>query len=175
MAEAKSINADEFKDFFRKLSQTEPEMKTALRKEMRKLAGPILNDVKQAEMAIPSKGNYGGTRRKQAGQLGLRASLVAATKVDFSGTGRGAVLKIRVSKSKFEQVSGRPRSIPWHMEGRLKRDWRHPIFGNREGKWVVQNPHPYLNKTVFKHEPQFMKAVADAVDEVLTKIESKSK
>lgn len=175
MAEESSINAEEFKVFFRNLAQAEPEMKKELQKKMRKLAAPILNDVKQAEMAIPSKGDFGGTRKIEGGNLGLRASLVAATKIDFSGTGRGAVLKIRVSKSKFEQVSGRPRSLPWHVEGRLKRTWRHPVFGRREDSWVVQKPSPYLNKTVFKHQPELIKAITEARDEVLKQIESKNK
>jgi hypothetical protein len=176
MADELRIDGKEFVEFYKVLGKTQPELKKAIRKNMRSIAKPILADVRRAEMAIPSKNGSNGSSSKE-GSLGLRASLVAATKIDFNGTGRGAVLSIRVSKSRFEAVSGRPRSIPWHMEGRLKRKWRHPIFGRRAtgADFYDQKPQPYLYVTVAKHQPRLVNAVAEAVDEVLKQIESKTK
>lgn len=175
MADELKVDTKEFLAFYKALSQTDPELKKALRKNMRSLAKPILADVRRAEMNIPSK-NTGGPSG-DASFLGLRASLVSATKIDFSGTGRGAVLSIRVSKSKFEAVSGRPRSLPWHIEGRLKRKWRHPIFGRREtgADFYDQPPQPYLWKTVSTHQPRLESAVYEAVNEVLGQIQAKNK
>lgn len=177
MADELKVDTQEFLAFYKALSQTDPELKKALRKNMRTLAKPILADVRRAEMAIPSKNTPGPKGAGGESFLGLRASLVTATKVDFSGTGRGAVLSIRVSKSKFEAVSGRPRSLPWHVEGRLKRKWRHPIFGRRAtgADFYDQPPQPYLWKTVSTHQPRLENAVGQAVNEVLQQIQAKNK
>ena len=169
------IDTKEFILFYKAISMTDIELKKSLRKRMMALAKPIVDDVKQAEKNIPSsRGVVGQTRKKKGEHLGLRASLAAATKADFNGTGRGAVMHIRVSGTRFMAVSGRPRTIPYYMEGRRKRDWRHPVFGNREN-WVKQDKHPFLNITVFKHEADFLREVSKAVEDTLSYIDSKVK
>jgi hypothetical protein len=173
MAEQFKIDDKEFIAFFKAVSKVDPEMKKALRKKITALAKPIVADVKAAELAIPSQGGGAASGRKKKGELlGLRASLANATKSDFNGTGRGAVVHIRVSTSKFMAVSGKPRTLPFYMEGRRKRKWRHPVFGNKE-VWVEQSPHPYLADTVLKHKDSFVDGVADAVNEVLGQIDHK--
>lgn len=169
------VNAKEFALFYKAISMTDVELKKALRKRMMALAKPIVDDVKQAEKNIPShRGEVGQTRKKKGEHLGLRASLAAATKADFNGTGRGAVMHIRVSGTRFMAVSGRPRTIPYYMEGRRKRDWRHPVFGDRE-TWVKQSSHPFLNVTVFSHQRDFIDSVSKAVEDTLSYIDSKVK
>jgi hypothetical protein len=169
------INAKEFAVFYKAISMTDPELKKSLRKRLLSLAKPIVDDVKHAEMNIPSKrGKVGDTRKKKGETLGLRASLAAATKADFNGTGRGAVLHIRVSGTRFVSVSGRSRTLPYYMEGRRKRAWRHPVYGNRNN-WIEQEKHPFLNVTVFKHEKEFVNEVSKAVEDTLNYIDSKVK
>lgn len=173
MADQFQIDAKEFAAFYKAVAQVDPELKKALRKTMTTLAKPIVADVKAAELAIPSRGGEAvATRKKKGETLGLRASLANATKSDINATGRGAVVHIRVSSSKFMATSGRPRSLPYYMEGRRKRKWRHPVFGNKEN-WVEQSPHPYLAVTVLKHKDSFVDGVADAVNEVLQQIDHK--
>lgn len=173
MADEFKINDKEFIAFFKAVAKVDPELKKALRKNITVLAKPIVADVKAAELAIPSQGGEAGGGRKKKGEiLGLRAALANATKSDFNTTGRGAVIHIRVSSSKFMAVSGRPRSLPYYMEGRRKRKWRHPIFGNKEN-WVEQSPHPFLAVTVLKHKDKFVDGVADAVNEALGQIDHK--
>ncbi|MEI8285889.1 MAG: hypothetical protein WCG15_01180 [Actinomycetes bacterium] len=173
MADQFQIDDKEFVAFYKAVAQVDPELKKALRKKITALAKPIVADVKQAAIAIPSQGgDVGGTRKKKGETLGLRAGLANATKSDFNGTGRGAVVHIRVSSSKFIAATGRPRSLPYYMEGRRKRKWRHPVFGNKEN-WVEQSPHPFLAVTVFKHKDSFVDGVADAVNEVLGQIDHK--
>ncbi len=175
MADQFQIDAKEFAAFYKAVAQIDPELKKALRKTMTTLAKPIVADVKAAELAIPSQGGGAvATRKKKGETLGLRASLANATKSDINATGRGAVVHIRVSSSKFMAASGRPRSIPYYMEGRRKRKWRHPVFGNKEN-WVEQSPHPYLAVTVLKHKDNFVAGVADAVNEVLGQIDHQVK
>jgi hypothetical protein len=175
MAENFQINDKEFVAFYKAVAKVDPELKKALRKTMTALAKPIVADVKAAELSIPAQGGQAaGTRKKKGETLGLRASLANATKSDINATGRGAVVHIRVSSSKFMAASGRPRSIPYYMEGRRKRKWRHPVFGNKEN-WVEQSPHPYLAVTVLKHKDNFINGVADAVNEVLGQIDHQVK
>lgn len=175
MAQQFEIDAKEFAVFYKAISMTDPELKKSLRKRMLSLAKPIVDDVKQAEMNIPSKrGEVKDTRKKKGETLGLRASLAAATKADFNGTGRGAVLHIRVSGTRFVSVSGRKRTLPYYMEGRRKRPWRHPVYGNRD-KWVQQPAHPFLNVTVMKREKDFVSEVNKAVEDTLNYIDSKVK
>ena len=52
------------------------------------------------------------------------------------------------------------------MEGRRKRAWRHPVFGNREN-WVEQKSHPFLAVTVLPHKMQFAGEVTKALDDAL--------
>jgi hypothetical protein len=173
MAEdAVEIDAKAFVGFYKAVSQIDPELKKALRKELMKQATPIVDDVRQAALAIPASREAGATRKKKGTTLGLRASLAAAAKADFNGTGRGAVLHIRISGTRFNSVSGREnRSLPYYMEGRRKRAWRHPVFGNRE-VWVQQEKHPFLGVTVMKHKDEFINAVQASVDETLQALDS---
>jgi hypothetical protein len=172
MAEEVKIDATEFVKFYKAVSQIDPEIKKALRKHLMETAKPIVEDVRKAALAIPSSRGTGETRKKKGQSLGLRASIAAAVKSDFNGTGRGAVVHVRVSRTRFLAVSGRENvSLPYYMEGRRRRPWRHPVFGNREN-WVEQDEHPFLAVTVFKHKEAFMKSMENAVDETLAAIDT---
>lgn len=172
MADEIKVDSKEFTEFYKVLSKVDPELKKAIRKRLIAFAKPVVEEVKQAERSISSNRQAGQSRKKKGESLGLRNSLAAATKADFNGTGRGGVVHIRVSSSRFITVSGRPRTLPYYMEGRRKRDWRHPVFGNKE-VWVKQTPHPYLYNTVYTHKDSFEKAVGQAVEEALQVIDNK--
>ena len=170
--EAVQIDATEFVKFFKVVSQIDPEIKKALRKHLMDKAKPVVEEVRQAALSIPSSRSAGETRKKKGASLGLRASIAAAVKSDFNGTRRGAVVHIRVSKTRFLAVSGRENtSLPYYMENRRKRPWRHPVFGNRE-VWVEQDKHPFLAVTVFKHKQEFVNSIQAAVDETLAALDS---
>jgi len=177
MADTFKVDDKEFVAFYKALAQFDPELKKALRKRLIELAKPVVAEVKAAELSLPSNRELGGTRKKKGGHLGLRASLAAATKADFNGTGRGAVLHVRVSTSRFLTVSGRPRTIPFYVEGRRKDPWKHPIFGRREKieDWVIQKPKPFLGVIVSRNKPAFAMAVEKAVNDVATEIQHKIK
>jgi hypothetical protein len=145
-----------------------------LRKRLIDLAKPVVAQVKAAELGLPSNRELGGTRKKKGATLGFRASLAAATKADFNGTGRGAVLHVRVSTSRFLAVSGRPRTLPFYMEGRRKREWRHPVFGSKD-VWVGQKPKPFLGDIVARNKPAFAIAIENAVNDVVKEIQHKIK
>ena len=168
------VDSKELVAFYKALAQFDPELKKALRKRLIDLAKPVVAEVKAAELGLPSNREVGGTRKKKGGYLGFRASLAAATKADFNGTGRGAALHVRVSTSRFLAVSGRPRTLPFYMEGRRKRQWRHPVYGNKDN-WVGQKPKPFLGEIVSRNKPAFALAVNNAVEDVVKEIQAKIK
>lgn len=169
---AVKYDSSEFVKFYKALAQVDPDLKKALRKRLMVMAKPVVSDVKQAALSIPSSRETGGTRKKKGATLGLRASLAAAAKVDFNGTRPGAVLHIRISTTRFMAVSGRPRTLPYYMEKRRKRPWRHPVFGNSD-VWVQQEGHAFLMPTVIQHKPKFINEVKNAVDDALNQISNK--
>ena len=164
-----SIDSAEFKAIYKALGKVEPEIKKQLRKRLMEVAKPIVEEVKQAELNIPASREAQKGRKKRGETMGLRAALANATKADINGTGRGAAVHIRVSTTKFMAASGRPRTIPYYMEGRRKRPWRHPVFGNREA-WVVQKPHAFLAPTVSKHREDFKNQVTSAVLDAISQV-----
>ena len=172
MAEEIKCDSTEFIKFYKAVANIDPEVKKQIRKHLMQAAKPIVQDVKNTVLALPSNRSVTGTRKKKGESLGLRASIANAAKADFNGTGRGAVAHIRISTSKFMSASGRSRTLPYYLEGRRKRAWRHPVFGNRE-VWTAQDPKPYLASTVFKHRDEFEKAVSEAVDQALQVIDQK--
>lgn len=175
MADTFKVDNKELVSFYKALAQFDPELKKALRKRLIDLAKPIVAETKQAEMNLPSKsGEVLQTRKKKGTTLGFRASLAAATKADFNGTGKGAALHIRVSTSRFLAVSGRPRTLPYYMEGRRKRPWRHPVFGNKDN-WTSQKSKPFLGEVVSRNKPAFALAVETAVNDVVKEIQHKIK
>jgi hypothetical protein len=174
MADSFKVDDKELIAFYKALAQFDPELKKSLRKRLLALAKPIVTEVKQAELNLPSNRELGGTRKKKGAHLGFRASLAAATKADFNGTGRGAALHVRVSTSRFLTVSGRPRTLPYYMEGRRKRAWRHPVYGNKD-VWVSQKSKPFLGEVVSRNKPAFALAVENAVNDVVKEIQNKIK
>jgi hypothetical protein len=169
MADDFTIDSAEFKAFYKAMTKVDPEVKKAIRKRLMDAAKPIVAEVKQVELNIPATHEAGATRKKKGENLGLRAALASATKADFNGTSKGAAVHIRVSTTKFMSASGRPRTIPYYIEGRRKRSWRHPVFGNRD-VWVTQSAHPFLAPTVSAHKEKFAKEVTDAVMDALQQV-----
>jgi hypothetical protein len=170
MADAFNVDSREFVQFYKQISKVDVETKKALRKRMMQAAKPVVEEVKQAELSIPATGGDAqGGRKKKGESLGLRQALAKATKADFNGTRVGAVVHIRVSTTKFVEASGgKYRSLPYYMEGRRKREWRHPVFGNTD-VWVGQKPHPFLAPTILKHKAAFQKEVDAAIMDAIAK------
>jgi len=171
MADDFEIDYKEFGKFYSAMSKVDPEVKKQLRKRLMEAAKPIVDEVKTVELQIPSKSGQAESKRKKRGEnLGLRQSLAAATIADLKATKRGGAVHIRVSTTRFMAASGRPRTLPYYMEGRRKRPWRHPVYGNREN-WVTQRPHPFLGVTVMKHKNEFEKQVTSAVLDAIASVQ----
>jgi len=161
------IDPTDFAKVVKEIAQVDPNFKKVVRKRLKTAAEPVVQEVKRAALAIPAQGGEATAGRKKKGQsLGFRASLANAAISDVNPTKKGAILKIRISTTKFLSASGRPRTLPYYMEGRRKRAWRHPVFGNREN-WVSQQSHPFLGVTVLPHKKDFANEVVQALDDAL--------
>ena len=145
---APMIDRSEFISFYKSIAAVSPEIQKSMRKRLNVVAKPIVAEIKQAALAIPSNVESGQTQKGYENLFSLRRAIASSVKSRFNGTGKGGVLQIRVSTTEFMAMSGRPRTLPYYLEGR-KRRWRHPVFGNKNN-WVDQAPHPYLAVTAYK-------------------------
>lgn len=149
-----------------------------LRKRILSTTKPIVQEVRVAALAIPSKnGETEVSGRGQQG-LGFRQGLAAATEVKINPTGNNVFsVRVRVSGSKFRAKTNKYRTLPRYMEGLSKKKWRHPVFpeegatsGSWQGPWAEQESHPFLLPTVLKHKKEVreevIKAFIDALDEL---------
>lgn len=169
MADEVQFDAREFQRFYRALGQMDPAIKKALRKRIRDLAKPITADVKAAALEIPVKKSS-----NRSGSMGLRKSLSMAAKYEIRATKKGAVVHFRIGTKTFMSAANMPRTIPYYVEGRRKRPWRHPVFGNPD-VWVEQDPHPFLGATVMSHKNKFMEGMQKAVDDALDELQREIK
>jgi hypothetical protein len=170
------VKAEEFGDYYKRIGKVDAEIRKALRRRLTAAAKPVVQEVKQAALSIPSKGGEASTKRRKSGETaGLRASLALATQSYFYATAKGGGVKIRVSRSKFEAVSGRPNTIPYYVEGRRKRAWKHPVFEKTKGpissgnaqNWITQKPSPFLGVTVVKHKDAYGREVVEAINDAI--------
>lgn len=145
---APMIDRSEFISFYKSIAAVSPEIQKSMRKRLNVAAKPIVAEIKQAALAIPSNVESGQTQKGYENLFSLRRAIASSVKSRFNGTGKGGVLQIRVSTTEFMAMSGRPRTLPYYLEGR-KRRWRHPVFGNKNN-WVDQEAHPYLAVTAYK-------------------------
>lgn len=170
------VKAEEFGDYYKRIGKVDVEIRKALRRRLTAAAKPVVAEVKQAALSIPAKGGNAVVKRRKSGEtVGLRASLAMATQSYFYATAKGGGIKIRVSRSKFEAVSGRPNTIPYYVEGRRKRAWKHPVFEKTKGpvtsgnaeNWITQKPSPFLGVTVQKHRDAYGKEVTAAITDAI--------
>ena len=165
------VNSKDYARFYAATKKVEPEITKALRKRLTVIAKPITAQVKQAALSLPSKqGGMAEMGGKGAGGLGLRQGIAAAVEQKIRPTGKnGLNVRIRVSGTKFQEKTGKPRKLPRYVEGFSKKPWRHPVFadagavrGSWKGAWVVQAATPFLVQTVLPHKEEFRGAVYDA-------------
>lgn len=122
-------------------------------RELRRVGGPIVGDVRAHIAAIPSSG------RKHTG---LRASMIRATG-QLVTVSRESV-RLRIQTNPGAMPPGQ-RAMPAAMESQA---FIHEVYGH---PWrVVQRGHPYLRGTVIRHLPQARAAVVRAADSMATKL-----
>lgn len=172
MADKPVIDRSEFLAFYKAVGEVSPEIQKAMRKRLNAAAKPIVAEVKQAALNLPSSVEKGDAPKDYQNLFSLRRAIASSVKSRFNGTGKGGVLSIRVSTTDFMAKSGRPRTIPYYLEGR-KRRWRHPVFGNKDN-WVDQEAKPFLAITAYKPKNVDLvyKALGDSIEDGLSVVEN---
>lgn len=170
--------AQEYRALAKKL-RGKKEFRKKLRTKIADAGKPVVQDVKQAVMALQVTSHGGGTAQRKAFAVGkakterakasaakrdtgLRRSIASAVGVQITAKG----IRIRVSGSKLPPSQ---QSLPRHLDS--PKGWRHPVFGNKSN-WVDQKGGPYFAETIKKKAPAFRRAVLEAMDEVARDIEN---
>jgi hypothetical protein len=165
------------KDFHRlatRIGKLDKEVQKELKARLKKAAKPVVVEVKAEALGLPSGQGKSSIRVKSGQRIGLRAAIAKSVVAEVKTTRAGAGAHIRVKKKKFLAVSGRNNAnLPWYVQGRPKRGWKHPVFGgnmDHPADWPIQKPSPYLDETVKKHKGDFAKEVNEAFTDALTKV-----
>lgn len=175
------IEVRDAKDFHRlatRIGKLDNEVKKEMRKQLVKVTKPVIVEVKTAALSLPSGRGKVSIRVKNGQRASLRASIAKSVGSKATTTRKGAGLHIRVNAKKFEAVSGRASrgkrySLPWYVDGRVKRGWKHPVFGANMDKpetWPIQKPTPFLGVTVRKSAGRIRDEVNEVFTEALDKV-----
>jgi hypothetical protein len=133
--------------------QLRRELVAELRREIR----PIVARVKASWRSAPSN---------TPGRSKLRRLLANATRGQVRLAGKDAGVRIRTDGRK---MPARMKSLPTLAEG-TKRPWRHPVYGDRAGPWVVQQPFGRFYATVQPDAYAARRDVERAVEDVFKRI-----
>ena len=137
-----------------RLKEADPALKRELRKNFRDAAEPVIGDVQQSILLMPS--HHDGT---------LRAGIARTVTVSTSLTGDG--IAVRVSSLGSRMPPGKE-SLPFHVDS--GRGWGHPVFGHRD-RWVRQQGKPeWFERPIADNARQFQGAAQQALDETQRKL-----
>ena len=164
-----TVNSPDLAKFYKNLRNIDKTLAKELRAELRGITKPIVTDVRNNALTLPSNGE---------GREGvsLRAGLAAATEARTRALNNGMLIRIRISGTKFAKVTGKYRKLPRYVEGYGRRSWRHPVFADKgvrngqwTGAWVEQRPTPFLIETVLRHKDTARRAVLKAFDDAVVR------
>jgi len=175
------IESADFRNFYLKTQNIDKKILANAKRSLKKAAQPAALEAKKAVLATPSEAHHKFQNAPRP-RLSLRASIASSIKVAIRSKGKMAGVSIRVDARQFAALSeagGRTGKkigkLPRYVEGRIKR-WKHPVFGKNMDKpadWPIQKSHPFLRVSVDKHRPEFVDAMAQAVDKALKEIDKK--
>jgi len=178
---SREVESQDFRNFYLATRDIDKKILAKAKKELKKAAQPAVLEAKKAVLATPSEAHH-KIQNAPRPRVGLRTSIASSIKVGFKSTKKSAGVIIRVDSKQFARLSeagGRTGKklgkLPRYVEGRIKR-WKHPVFGQNmdsPDKWPVQKSHPFLRKSVMKHKPEFVDAMAKAVEGAFKEIEKK--
>lgn len=154
MAEARVTGGEQLKLLAAQLKEADPALKRELRRNFKDAAEPVIGDVQQSILLMPS--HHDGT---------LRAGIARTVTVSTSLTGDGVA--VRVSSLGSRMPPGKE-SLPFHADS--AKGWHHPVFGH-EDRWVRQYGKPeWFERPVADNAREFQAAAQRSVDEVQRKL-----
>lgn len=158
------VDARDYQKFYSAIKSVDVDVQKALRKRLTRVGKPIVEEVREAARALPSKNESKGEG------MGLRDGIAKAVEMKINtGKKGGFSIRIRVSGTKFAAATGKYKKLPRYVEGMGSKPWRHPVFadkgaknGSWAGTWVEQAPKPFMLKTAMKHKAEVREEVAQA-------------
>ena len=137
-------------DQLREIDSTFP---TRLRQAMRRSATPILQDLRQAALALPArKGKHSGLRARLAKSVGVQL-----------GVGSNARMRF-ITKMDDPEEAELPRG-----EDSGERGWRHPVFGH--DVWVHQVGGSWFRETIADQRSDIERRLQDVLDQAAQQID----
>jgi hypothetical protein len=155
MAEARVTGGEQLKLLAAQLKDADPALKRELRRNFKAAAEPVIGDVQQSILLMPS--HHDGT---------LRAGIARTVTVSTSLTGDGVA--VRVSSLGSRMPPGKE-SLPFHADS--AKGWRHPVFGHWERTKRPQYGKPeWFERPVADNAREFAAAAQRSVDEIQRKL-----
>lgn len=148
MADGITYRGPDFKSLMHALKEADATAARAIRKGIRLEVKKAAEDVKREVLAGPGSGRVGIRR-------GIAAGL--ASRID---TGKSPRI-VRIAASSKNLPEDRKKMLRLYN----KKSWRHPVFGNRDAAWEVQQGNPYFRDVLDKHVEPLGKAIDRAMDE----------
>lgn len=128
-----------------------------LRDELRETAGPVLNDIRAACLAVEVSSERGGNARPSYSRA-LRRRVAAATRVTVAYQG----VRFGVFGGAVGPYGA---ALAAYLDAELAPNWRHPVFGH--SAWTTQHGSPFFFSTIRRHSNDFERACWKAISEVL--------
>jgi hypothetical protein len=154
MADARITGGEQLKVLAAQLKEAGPALQRELRRNFRDAAEPVIGDVQQSILLMPS--HHAGT---------LRAEIARTVTVSTSLTGDG--IAVRITSAGSRMPPGKE-SLPFHADS--AKGWRHPVFGH-EDRWVQQYGKPeWFERPIADNAREFQAAAQQAVDEMQRKL-----
>lgn len=169
------VKSKDFAKLQREVGRLDKEVQKALKIRLKKAMQPVILEVKAAALALPSNRGESVIRNSKGSRPGLRLSLSRSVVGQLKTSGKTSGANIMVRKAKFLAISQRDNAnLPWYVQGRPKRGWRHPVFGRNMDKpetWPIQKPTPFLDETIKKRKDHFATQVNESFGDALDKLD----
>lgn len=155
-----------------RLKQADPALKRELRKNFRDAAEPVLGDVEQSILLMPS--HHDGTLRRQVART-------VVLRTSFTSAG----VRVNIDSLGSRMPEGKE-TLPQHLDS--EKGWKHPVYGRPEAEaesvalqkihgkgfghgrgwtWVRQMGKPgWFERPITDNAREFRNAALKAIDEV---------
>jgi len=167
--EMKVFGADRYRRVSREIKKAAngKELQRKLTKAIKTEGQPALAAVKEAWLAVEvtslPPNNKGGHGRPDT-STGLRSRVARASVITVQQRG----IKITV---KGKRVDPEYPSLVFYLNGMpQRRNWRHPVFGNRE-VWVAQKGQEVIPKVPLTFSKAWRNGCEDAMDEFVADLD----
>jgi hypothetical protein len=132
-----------------KLKDADPKLRQELRRQFKDAAEPVIGDVEQSILLMPS--HHDGTLRREVAKT-------VVVRTSFASSG----VRVQIDSLGQRLPAGKG-SLPFHADS--AKGWRHPVFGH-EDRWVRQYGKPeWFERPIADNARGFRAAAQRAIDE----------